>query len=120
MRVTLNSEVLELYPDKLRKIMIPFENGDMLRIPTEKEIFGENINGDDHEGEDIKQFECMKEQRNRIAFQGSKTNDWEWYWLQNVVANVSFAVCSRGGYASFGSASAAHGVRPLLRIIINQ
>lgn len=119
LRAALNSEILELYPDELREMMQPFDNGDMLRIPTEKEIFGKNEYGED-EGEEVRQFECMKDRRNCIAFQGSKTGIWEWYWLQNVVSTAYFAVCSGDGIASYASVSGAYGVRPLLQIIINQ
>lgn len=118
LRAALNSEILELYPDELREMMQPFDNGDMLRIPTEKEIFGKNECSED-EGEDVQQFECMKDRRNRIAFQGSKAGIWEWYWLQNVVSTASFALCSHDGIALYDSASFAYGVRPLLQIIIN-
>lgn len=119
LRAALNSEILELYPDELREMMQPFDNGDMLRIPTEKEIFGKNEYSED-EGEEVQQFECMKDRRNRIAYQGSKTGIWEWYWLQNVVSTASFAVCAGDGGAFYFSASYAYGVRPLLQIIINQ
>ena len=36
LRKNLNGEILEQYPDKIRKRMVAFENGDLLRIPTEK------------------------------------------------------------------------------------
>lgn len=51
----------------------------MIRIPTEKEIFGVNKYGE-KESDDVKQFEPMKNRRNRIAF---RNNEFEWYWLKN-------------------------------------
>ena len=42
LRKKLNGEILNLFPVELTDMMIPFDNGDLLRLPTEKEIFGEN------------------------------------------------------------------------------
>ena len=42
LREQLKTEYLERFPASLRLNMVPFENGDLLRIPTEREIFGEN------------------------------------------------------------------------------
>ena len=38
--------------------IIAFDNGEYLRLPTEKEIFGENKYGEE-EGVEITQFECI-------------------------------------------------------------
>ena len=38
LRKALNTEILDRFPRKIRKLLLPFENGDMLRLPTEKEI----------------------------------------------------------------------------------
>lgn len=39
LRKKLNGEILNLFPAELKAMMVPFENGDLLRLPTEKEIF---------------------------------------------------------------------------------
>ena len=102
LRRKLNGEILERFPEDVLQLLMPFSNGDLLRIPTEKEIFGENEYGK-KEPENVEQFEIMKDRRNRIAFQGFGTGDWEWYWLQN-----------RGVYsATWRYASYVYGVRPL-------
>ena len=69
LRKKLNSEILDRFPRKIRKLLLPFENGDMLRLPTEKEIFGSNPCGED-EPESVSQWKPMKQRKNRIASQG--------------------------------------------------
>ena len=114
LREKLNSEILDRFPDELRGKMVPFDNGDLLRIPTEKEIFGENEYGKE-EPEDVQQFEIMKNRRNRIAFQGYGTNAWEYYWLQNrgVYSAAWAALVFWNGHADWWDASNVFGVRPL-------
>lgn len=118
LRRELNSEIVDRFPSDIREKLIPFENGDLLRIPTEKEIFGENEYGDD-EPDSIEQWEPMKLRRNRIAFQGSN-GPWEWYWLQNPVRDVAsatgFASVNHNGYCSYYYASNSIGVRPAFKI----
>lgn len=116
LRKKLNSEILDRFPRKIRKLLLPFENGDMLRLPTEKEIFGSNPCGED-EPESVSQWKPMKQRKNRIASQGLN-GGWEWYWLQNRVPNSAalFAVVNGDGYASCSSASIAYGVRPVVKI----
>lgn len=81
LRKKLNGEILDRFPQKIRKLLLPFENGDLLRLPTEKEIFGSNPCGED-EPESVSQWKPMKQRKNRIASQGLN-GGWEWYWLQN-------------------------------------
>lgn len=116
LRVKLNKDILDLFPSDIRGRMIPFANGDYLRLPTEKEIFGENEYGEE-EPDETQQFEPMKFRRNRIAFQGTN-GDWEWYWLQNAVKNsaANFAIVNSNGNASSYGASASLGVRPCFKL----
>lgn len=117
LRKALGTEILDRFPAEIRDKMVAFENGDLLRLPTEREIFGYNPFGE-NEPEDVEQWEPMKDRRNRIAFQGSKTGAWEWYWLQNKVDDSAalFAFVSGYGIASCGAASGARGVRPAFKI----
>lgn len=119
LRKKLNGEILETFPEEIRERMGGMRIGntncfDMLRIPTEREIFGENPYGKD-EPKSVRRFYGMEECRNRIAWQGSKTGEFEWYWLQNKVEDSAslFAIVHYGGLASFRSASASRGVRPV-------
>lgn len=120
LRKKLNGEILDRFPAEIREKMVAFPNGDLLRLPTEREIFGDNPYGKT-EDNSISQWEPMKLRRNRIAFQGSKTGVWEWYWLQNEMEDsaASFAYFAHvyyGGDAFYFSASAAGGVRPAFKI----
>ena len=118
LRHALNGEILDRFPDEIRSHMVGMRIGntdtfDLLRIPTEKEIFGENPYGTD-EADTVTQFKGMKNRRNRIAFQGSKTGAGEWYWLQNRVEDTtsSFANVHANGSADCYKASDSLGVRP--------
>lgn len=115
LRTKLNTDIINRFPEEIRTRMKPFKNGDMLRIPTEKEIFGKNEYGETEK--DIEQIELMKQRRNRVAFQG-RNGDWEWYWLQNsaVASATRFACCNNVGVAYYLSASGELGVRPLFLI----
>lgn len=66
LRKKLNGEILDRFPQEIREQMLPFENGGLLRLPTEKEIFGKNPYGDE-ESEDVTQWEPMKRRKNRMA-----------------------------------------------------
>lgn len=116
LRMKLNGEILERFPAEIREQMVAFQNGDLLRLPTEKEIFGENRYGE-YESEDVTQFEPMKLRRNRIAFQGMN-GAWEWWWLANKVRGsaAGFAGVYADGGAACASASGAGGVRPAFKI----
>ena len=84
LRKKLNGEILNLFPAELTDMMAPFDNGDLLRLPTEKEIFGENYYGE-YESPYVKQWKPMKKRRNRMAFDGTKEENLQWYWLMNKV-----------------------------------
>ena len=114
-RAAAGLALLNEYDGKIKKLLTPFVNGDLIRIPTEKEIFGENKCGENETG--VEQWKSMKQRRNRIAFRG--LNDgWEWYWLQNRVQNSAtlFADVYCAGGADCSYARSAGGVRPVVKI----
>lgn len=113
LRKALNSEIIARFPEKIRSRMVTLDNGDMLRIPTEREIFGENVYGQE-ESDTVKRFKPMKKRRNRIAFQG-KEGAWEWYWLMNRHKDSAslFALVDTDGRAACFGASHPLGVRPV-------
>ena len=113
LRKALNGEILARFPEEIRSRMVTLDNGDMLRIPTEREIFGENIYGQE-EADTVKRWKPMKKKRNRIAFQG-KEGAWEWYWLMNRHKEYAsyFANVNSNGNADSADASNPHGVRPV-------
>lgn len=116
LRDQLTTKYLEKFPAALRLNMVPFENGDLLRIPTEREIFGRNIYGEE-EPNTVEQFKPMKKRRNRMAFDGLN-GETQAYWLQNkrVRSATSFCFVSHAGNADDAGASYSFGVRPLYRI----
>lgn len=117
LRKKLNGEILNLFPAELKAMMAPFDNGDLLRLPTEKEIFGANYYGE-YESPYVKQWKPMKKRRNRMAFDGSKDENLQWYWLMNKVRESvsSFSGGSSIGSADCGSASSSGGVRPIFKL----
>ena len=118
LRHALNGEILDRFPDEIRSRMVGMRIGDsfefdLIRIPTEREICGENPYSKD-ESDTVVQFKGMKNRRHRIAFQGSKTGTREWYWLQNRVGDTSFFACIHlYGSASCYGASDYICVRPV-------
>lgn len=116
LRDQLATKYLEKFPAALRLNMVPFENGDLLRIPTEREIFGRNIYGEE-EPNTVEQFEPMKKRRNRMAFDGLN-GETQAYWLQNkrVGSATTFCCVDSVGRANNSTASYSLGVRPLYRI----
>lgn len=117
LRKKLNGEILNLFPAELKAMMAPFDNGDLLRLPTEKEIFGENYYGE-YESPYVKQWKPMKKRRNHMAFDGTKEENLQWYWLMNKVREsaTSFSHVYGNGLASDSHASASLGVRPAFKI----
>lgn len=59
LRKKLNGKILDRFPSDLKALMVPFDNGDFLRIPTEKEIHGENYYGE-YESPYATQWKPMK------------------------------------------------------------
>lgn len=116
LRKKLNGEILDRFPADLKALMVPFDNGDLLRIPTEKEIHGENYYGE-YESPYVTQWKPMKLRRNRMAFEG-KNGGIQWYWVQNKVRESAalFAFVRGNGHASSNYASASLGVRPAFKI----
>lgn len=116
LREKLNTEIIARFPADIKAMMVPFGNGDYLRLPTEKEIFGENYYGE-YESPYVQQWKPMKQRRNRIAFQG-KNGDWEWYWLQNKCrySADAFADVADNGSVDYSDASYSFCVRPAFKI----
>ena len=116
LRKYLNTELINLFPDKIRERMLPMEMSygerDYLRIPTEKEIFGENEFGKAETNS--KQFYGMKHRKNRMALEHTNGEDvFEWYWLQNAIeaSGADFAYVNYDGSADYAYASNSVGVR---------
>lgn len=114
LRKALNGEILERFPEEIRNCMVAVNaEGDMLRIPTEREIFGENVYGQE-ETEKVKRWKPMKKIRNRLVFQREEENV-DYYWLMNRCkeSNSNFAVVNIVGSASSNQASNYSSIRPV-------
>ena len=116
LRRALQSEAVLKIFSCIRKWMVPFDNGDLLRIPFFSEIFGQE-NAECFEPDNCEQWELMKDRKNRIAF---RKNNWEWGWLQNKKKGSAthFASVSNLGYYNYYNASIRRGVRLAFLIAI--
>ena len=106
------NSVLEIF-DSVREMMVPFKNGDLLRIPYAEEFFGDV---DSYEPSGKKQWPLMEDRKNRIAIREGES--YEWGWLQNKLksSGTLFALVYCSGLTSFVGASYSLGVRPVLRL----
>lgn len=114
LRETLrNKEILDIFDDWGDR-MVPFDNGDLLRIPFFGEMFGQE-DAEYFEPDGCEQWELMKDRKNRTAF---RQNCWEWGWLQNKRKGSATAFCGVGaaGFADSWGASNSFGVRPAFLI----
>lgn len=87
-------------------------------IAVQKEAgFGENRYGE-YESPNVKQWKPMKKRKNRMAFDGSKEENLQWYWLMNKLREsaTGFSGVSCNGRADGNSASSSFGVRPVFKI----
>lgn len=106
------NSILEIF-SSVREMMVPFKNGDLLRILYAEELFG-NVDTYDPSGK--KQWPLMQNRKNRIAIREEEA--YEWGWLQNKVksSGANFAIVSYYGYTSSDYASNSLGVRPVFRL----
>lgn len=106
------NSVLEIF-DSVREMMVPFKNGDLLRIPYAEEFFGDV---DSYEPSGKKQWPLMEDRKNRIAIREGEA--YEWGWLQNKLksSGAHFALVTDDGRTTCSGASASIGVRPVLRL----
>ena len=104
-------ELAGVFPGKLRKRMVAFENGDLLRLLTITEMCGVDENFNRCEG----QIEWMKDNRHRIACRKGK--EYECGWTSTVVSGAYFALVDSDGFAACAGASDPLGVRPAFKIL---
>ena len=103
-------ELSEKFPEELKERMMPFENGDTVRLLTLPEVCGLDGDFDKCEG----QIPYFKDRRNRIAER--KGDSYEWMWTTTVVSGAYFALVYRNGIAASTGASFSLGVRPAFAI----
>ena len=107
-RALQSEDVLKLFSG-IREWMVPFDNGDLLRIPFFGEIFGQE-DAEYFETDGCEQWPLMEDKKNRIAL---RRNSLELGWLQNKLKGSSTCFCSgsASGRAGSWSASLSFGVR---------
>lgn len=98
--------------------LVPFENGDLLRLPFYGEMFGHDdwYNSGAVEPDNCEQWPLMKERANRIAER--KGESYEWGWLQNKYVRSAthfYGVCDDGHAGCWGCGGHL-GVRPAFLI----
>ena len=102
----------------IRDHMIPFESGDLLRLPFAGEMYGNDLlswcEPDGHE-----QWPLMQNRLNRLA---SRRGEYEWGWLQNKdkASSTDFCHVDNYGDANRWDASGVIGVRPAFTLKIKR
>ena len=106
------NSILKIF-DPVRETMVPFKNGDLLRIPYAEEFFGDI---DSYEPSGKKQWSLMKDRKDRIAIREGEA--YEWGWLQNKLksSGALFAIVASFGDPGYYGASDSCGVRPVFRL----
>jgi hypothetical protein len=113
LRKTLQSdEVLDIFAG-IRDYMVPFDNGDLLRIPFAGEFFDKLPSWCEPDGHE--QWPLMQDRRNRIA---SRCGEYDWGWFQNKDKTSSAGFCYVTAYGNVAGrgASIVLGVRPAFLI----
>ncbi|MBQ6319546.1 MAG: hypothetical protein IJI23_07195 [Lachnospiraceae bacterium] len=110
-----NEESLKDFPEDIRSRLVPFENGDLIRIPTVCEMFGHEECEDWCEDDGAEQLPLMVSRANRVAY---RKNECGWGWLQNKITDsaTAFAIVYSDGLANNLSASGVCGVRRVFQI----
>lgn len=107
--------------NEIREMMVPFKKtGDLLRIPTAEEMFGQEEAHEYFETLSLKkQWPLMKDRHNRVAFRG-EDQDKECGWLQNKCSNSDsyFAVMNYYGDWDYYSSYVRMGVRVVFRLAV--
>ena len=114
----LNSDYMETLDADLKAMMIAPEGQQLIDLPREIDVFGENRYGAHEEGS---RWEYFKKLNNRICGTGDDAEYSEWWWMntQHKASAAGFCRCSGDGDAGYGGASNATGcVRP--RFILAQ
>lgn len=114
----MNTELVKHFPAEFldRMIYTDKEHECFLRIPTRKEMFGEDTHSKYYEPDINEQFDLMKDRKNRVC--SIPDNVCTWYWLMNahVLSWSRFAVIFGDGSANAKDASDPSGVRPAFMI----
>lgn len=120
LRTYLKGFALNSMFDEIRDMMVPFKNGDLLRIPTAEEMFGPEEAHAYYEAlSNKKRWPLMKDRKNRVAYR-RENQEIEWSWLQNKYkySPTYFALVDIHGYASGYGAFSSYGVRVVFQLLV--
>lgn len=78
----LNTDIYNKFPNEIKNHIIAYQDEVFIRIPTEKQISGDNELGF-KESDFVTQFEPMKLIRNKIAQDANASDKSSHYWLEN-------------------------------------
>lgn len=121
MRKYMNEELVKLFPAEMLAVMakkktVQIINGesveceDLLFLPSEYEVFGEEIFGK-HNGVD-KQYPHYADRRNRISYDCDGDSTWKWLASPSASSTTTFCYVNNGGSAYNYNASYSFGVAP--------
>ena len=112
-RSLLNTEIINLFPDKILKHMVKDDIGDWLHLLSIEEVFG--LTPDFEETEESKklQIPALKTKKSHIKSLGLK-GETTWHWLRSpYVSNATqFWHVNSNGNAYYNNASNAFGLAP--------
>lgn len=120
MRKTM-AEIFALLPDDLQEIIVACKKDnatvDKLFPPSEVEVWGKNVFGEDDVSN--KQYEFYKNKHNRIKFYADKGECSTYWWLRSTNSGSSSHFCGVGssGNYDYDSAYSSNGVAPCFAII---
>ena len=112
-RSLLNTEIINLFPNKIQKHMVKDDIGDWLRLLSIEEVFG--LTPDFEETEESKklQIPALKTKKSHVKSLGLN-GETTWYWLRSpyVSSATQFCLVFYDGNASYYDASNALGLAP--------
>ena len=114
----LNTKYMETLDADLKAMMIAPEGQQLIDLPREIDVFGENRYGVHEEGS---RWEYFKKLNNRICGTGDDAEYSEWWWMntQHKASAAYFCRCGGNGIAYYHSASYA-GIYVRPRFILAQ
>ena len=88
-----------------------------VELMTEQNVYGGKIFGAGNDGSTVPYLYTIdKSQFPLFAHDPSMISNKQWFWLRDVVSAAYFARVNLSGYANYGNASGAYGVRPAFSI----
>ncbi|MBR5418023.1 MAG: hypothetical protein IK109_08365 [Clostridiales bacterium] len=112
-RSLLNTEIINLFPDKILKHMVKDDIGDWLHLLSIEEVFGLTPNFEETEESKKLRIPALKAKKSHVKSLGLN-GETTWYWLRSpYVSNAAqFCYVNSSGNAYYNDASNAAGLAP--------